>query len=80
MGIIVAYSIATFFTAVFACVPVAKFWNRNMKGTCVDETAVWYVSSAKAVQELVIDHNSGSVTPVSTSSQIYAPRFSHYPC
>lgn len=41
MGIIVAYSLATFLTSVFACVPVQSFWNPTIEGTCVNLKAVW---------------------------------------
>jgi hypothetical protein len=44
MGVIVAYSLATFLTSIFACVPVASFWNRTIQGTCVNLKAVWFVS------------------------------------
>ena len=44
MGVIVAYSLATFLTSVFACVPVASFWDPTIAGTCVNLTAVWSVN------------------------------------
>ena len=43
MGIIIAYSLASFLTSVFACVPVASFWDPTIKGRCVNLKAVWQV-------------------------------------
>lgn len=46
MGVIIAYSLATFLTSVLACIPVASFWDPSIKGTCVDLKAVWSVEMA----------------------------------
>lgn len=42
MGIIIAYSVATFLTSVFACIPVDSIWNPTIKRTCVNLKALWY--------------------------------------
>ena len=43
MAIIVGYSLGTMFSAMFICTPVRHFWDRTVDGTCLNETAVWYV-------------------------------------
>ena len=53
MGIVIAYSLATFLTSVFACVPVASFWDPTIKGSCVNLKAVWSVERHQFDQILV---------------------------
>ena len=43
MGIIICYSLGTFFSSIFSCVPIARFWDQSIEGTCVNRAAVWYV-------------------------------------
>lgn len=42
MGIVSAYSIATFFTSIFVCIPIESFWDRSLKGRCLNQVATWY--------------------------------------
>ncbi|KAK3718219.1 hypothetical protein LTR37_005334 [Vermiconidia calcicola] len=46
MAVIVAYSCGTVFSAVFACTPVAYFWDRSLDGSCVNQTAVWFANAS----------------------------------
>ena len=43
MAIIAVYACWTFFSAVFACWPIAYFWNMNAypQGHCMNRFAVW---------------------------------------
>lgn len=43
MGIVAVYACWTFFSAVFACWPLATFWNAptHPHGQCLDRFAVW---------------------------------------
>jgi hypothetical protein len=50
MGIIIAYSVATFLTSVFACVPVDSIWNPSIEHTCVNLKALWYGQSPSVTQ------------------------------
>ena len=45
MGVVIVYSLGTFFSALFACAPIAHFWDHNVPGTCVNRTSVWYAYS-----------------------------------
>lgn len=47
-------SLVIFFIAVFACTPVYSFWNRDIKGTCIDIQAGAYANSASALVQDVI--------------------------
>lgn len=42
LGIVVVYSLYTFFTAVFLCSPIRYFWDSTVEGgTCLDRFAIW---------------------------------------
>lgn len=43
MGVIILYSCCTVFLAVFLCVPVQRFWDPNLKGSCNNSAITWYV-------------------------------------
>lgn len=45
IGIVSAYSLWTFFSAIFACIPVSYFWNSNIDGHCLDRFAVWFANA-----------------------------------
>ncbi|PSN60339.1 hypothetical protein BS50DRAFT_563986 [Corynespora cassiicola Philippines] len=38
--------IHTFFTGVFTCYPVAKFWDDRIPGGCVNKEALWFANAA----------------------------------
>lgn len=46
IGVIVAYTCWTFFSAVFACTPVEYFWDHSIQGHCLNRLAVWYVDNS----------------------------------
>ena len=40
---------------IFACIPVQSFWDRNIKGKCLDVGAIGFANSANAIlQDLII--------------------------
>ena len=44
MGVVFIYTCWTVFSAIFACIPVASFWDPNIKSThCMNKLAVWCV-------------------------------------
>lgn len=43
MGVVIVYSFYTFFTAVFACTPIAFFWDNTIKGgKCLPRFPIWF--------------------------------------
>ena len=46
LWITVAVCLETFFTGVFQCFPVAKFWDATIEGKCVDTAALYYANAA----------------------------------
>ncbi|KAJ4323865.1 hypothetical protein N0V94_001649 [Neodidymelliopsis sp. IMI 364377] len=42
-------SLVVLFFAIFACRPVSSFWNREIKGQCIDIQAMAYANSASAL-------------------------------
>jgi hypothetical protein len=47
-------SLVIFFIAIFACNPVSSFWNRDIKGQCIDIQAAAYANSASALLQDVV--------------------------
>ena len=45
LGMVVIYSIWTVFGNMFICRPVALFWDKTLKGTCVNEFAMWFTNA-----------------------------------
>ncbi|XPS78338.1 hypothetical protein M3J09_010353 [Ascochyta lentis] len=54
LGFMIANSLAIFLVAIFACNPVSSFWNRDIKGKCLDIQAVAYANSASAIVQDII--------------------------
>jgi hypothetical protein len=56
--IILAYifinNLLIFFLTVFSCLPVSAFWNRDIKGKCMDVQALAYANSASAIVQDII--------------------------
>lgn len=52
MGVVIVYSICTFFSAIFECTPVAYFWDKSLEGTCLNQTAIWYVQTDSSATAL----------------------------
>ena len=38
-----------FFVGTFQCVPVAKFWNMQIPGKCINKSAWYYVTAAVSI-------------------------------
>lgn len=36
------YTLATGIATIFQCVPIARAWNKDLSGFCVQPTAQWY--------------------------------------
>ncbi|KAF2197097.1 hypothetical protein GQ43DRAFT_223315 [Delitschia confertaspora ATCC 74209] len=45
MAFILLNCTQTFLTAVFSCVPVPKFWDDRIVGTCVNKPALWFANA-----------------------------------
>lgn len=54
--IVIVYGLWTFWSAVFTCFPVAKFWDPTVKeGYCMNFTALWFSNaSVNIVTDLII--------------------------
>lgn len=53
MFVVVGYSLGTMFSAMFICTPIRHFWDRSIDGTCLNETAVWYVLITAAGEDAI---------------------------
>ncbi|OWY51244.1 cytidine and deoxycytidylate deaminase zinc-binding region [Alternaria alternata] len=51
---IIINSTIIFFLTVFICDPVESFWNRDIKGKCLDLQAIAYANSASAIAQDII--------------------------
>ncbi|KAJ4357033.1 hypothetical protein N0V95_002839 [Ascochyta clinopodiicola] len=54
IGFIIASSFAIFCVAIFACNPIHSFWDRDVKGKCINIQAGAYANSASAIIQDVI--------------------------
>lgn len=45
LAFIVAYSVWTVFSSVFACLPVAAFWDQSIHGKCLPHSVSWFVNA-----------------------------------
>ncbi|KAF2708615.1 hypothetical protein K504DRAFT_335103, partial [Pleomassaria siparia CBS 279.74] len=54
MTYIVLSTLGIFFVTIFSCNPVKSFWNRDIKGKCLDINVIAYVNSANAIAQDVI--------------------------
>ncbi|MCJ1471736.1 hypothetical protein MMC13_000376 [Lambiella insularis] len=46
IAVVVLWSISYGIATVIQCVPIAKAWNKNIKGGCVNNTIFWYTHAA----------------------------------
>ncbi|KAH8655106.1 hypothetical protein BGZ60DRAFT_435500 [Tricladium varicosporioides] len=46
MGIVVVYGVQTFFTSVFACVPISGFWDLGLQARCIDKKFQWFFNAS----------------------------------
>ncbi|KAF3041890.1 hypothetical protein E8E12_005131 [Didymella heteroderae] len=54
LAYLVINSLVIFFIAIFACNPVSSFWNREIKGNCIDIQGAAYANSASAIVQDII--------------------------
>ena len=55
IGFIAVCTIIIQFLTIFPCTPVQSFWDRDIKGKCLDVGAIGFVNSALAIaQDLII--------------------------
>lgn len=54
--VVIIYGLWTFWSAVFTCFPVAKFWDKTIKtGYCINFTALWFTNaSINIVTDLIV--------------------------
>ena len=46
MGIVVAYTSWAIVSGYVNCVPVARFWNREIPGSCLSFEALWFFNAS----------------------------------
>ncbi|KAL6704955.1 hypothetical protein ACN47E_007500 [Coniothyrium glycines] len=51
LAYIVVNTLIIFFLTIFACKPVESFWNRDIKGKCMDIQGLGYANSASAITQ-----------------------------
>lgn len=54
LAFMITNSLVIFFIAIFACNPVNSFWNRDIKGKCINIQAAAYANSASAIVQDII--------------------------
>ncbi|KAI4197259.1 MAG: hypothetical protein LQ350_006032 [Teloschistes chrysophthalmus] len=45
IAFVLSYTSASIITTIFQCAPVARAWDREIEGSCVDLTAFWFVNA-----------------------------------
>ncbi|KAK5721288.1 hypothetical protein LTR17_014750 [Elasticomyces elasticus] len=45
IGVVGVYTAWAVFSAIFACTPVAVFWDNTLQGTCFSRLAVWFANA-----------------------------------
>ncbi|CAK3899103.1 related to integral membrane [Lecanosticta acicola] len=46
MGLIVAWTLWAFFSALFACQPIRSFWDKSVPASCLNRLAVWFANAS----------------------------------
>jgi hypothetical protein len=55
LAFIIINTLVIFLITIFLCSPVKSFWDRDIKGKCIDQQGVAYANSASAIaQDLVL--------------------------
>ncbi|KAK4506774.1 hypothetical protein PRZ48_000507 [Zasmidium cellare] len=72
--VVVVYSFYTFFTAVFACTPIAYFWDQSIGGHCLDRFAVWFANAGINIATDVIT----AILPLPVLKQLELPKRQRY--
>lgn len=68
---LVINSLVIFFVTIFACNPIPSFWNRDIKGKCIDIQGAAYANSASAiVQDIIL-----LVLPLSSIRNLQMKRY-----
>lgn len=70
MGVVATYSSWAIVTGYMNCVPVAKFWNHDLPGHCLNFEAIWFFNAA---MNIVTDLTLLSM-PMPMLSQLRLPR------
>ncbi|KAL3452017.1 hypothetical protein BJX65DRAFT_320778 [Aspergillus insuetus] len=70
MGVVILYSTWAIVSGFVNCVPVAKFWDREMSGTCLSFEAVWFFNASMNITtDLTL-----LVLPMPLISQLHLPK------
>ncbi|KAK1907659.1 hypothetical protein P3342_005987 [Pyrenophora teres f. teres] len=54
LACIIINSVTIFFVTVFICSPIESFWNRDIKGKCMDLRAIAFANSASAIAQDIV--------------------------
>ncbi|KAF7447307.1 CFEM domain containing protein [Pyrenophora tritici-repentis] len=54
LACIIINSVTIFFFTVFICSPIESFWNRDIKGKCMDLRAIAFANSASAIAQDIV--------------------------
>jgi hypothetical protein len=70
MGVVILYSTWAIVSGFVNCVPVAKFWDRELPGTCLSFEAVWFFNASMNITtDLTL-----LVLPMPLVSQLHLPK------
>ncbi|KAL3495295.1 hypothetical protein BJX62DRAFT_196525, partial [Aspergillus germanicus] len=70
MGVVILYSTWAIVSGFVNCVPVARFWDREMSGTCLSFEAVWFFNASMNITtDLTL-----LVLPMPLISQLHLPK------
>ncbi|KAL2853622.1 hypothetical protein BJX68DRAFT_265089 [Aspergillus pseudodeflectus] len=70
MGVVILYSTWAIVSGFVNCVPVAKFWDRELPGTCLSFEAVWFFNASMNITtDLTL-----LVLPMPLISQLHLPK------
>ena len=42
LGVVTVYTIWAVFSSIFACTPIPYFWDKSLKGHCINQFAMWF--------------------------------------
>lgn len=70
MGVVASYSSWAIVSGFVNCVPIAKFWNRSIKGNCLSFEALWFFNASMNIAtDLAL-----LIMPMPLLSQLQLPR------
>lgn len=70
MGVVASYSSWAIVSGFVNCVPIAKFWDRSIKGNCLSFEALWFFNASMNIATDL----SLLVMPMPLLSQLQLPR------